>query len=47
VHFGLGEGVSRVDQVEIRWPSGVVDIFEAVASDTYYRATEGGGLEPL
>ena len=40
LHFGLG-GNQTADTVEIRWPSGRVDTFTNVASNTLYKANEG------
>ncbi len=39
VHFGLGD--DRVDQVEVRWPSGRVDRYGPVEADRCYRLREG------
>jgi hypothetical protein len=39
-HFGLGS-VNRADSVEIRWPSGLHQVFRNVAGDTFYRIAEG------
>ena len=46
LHFGLGEA-ARADLVEIRWPSGLTESFEAVPANRVMRATEGEGLAPL
>jgi hypothetical protein len=40
LHFGLGPD-PRVDHVEVRWPSGRVDRFEALAADAGYLLREG------
>jgi len=40
LHFGLG-GNQTADTVEIRWPSGRIDTFSDVASNTLYKANEG------
>jgi hypothetical protein len=40
VHFGLGSAV-RVEQVEVRWPSGRVDRFRDLPADRSYRLREG------
>jgi hypothetical protein len=45
VHFGLGAS-TKVDQVEIRWPSGTVDILKDLASDQFYPVLEGKGQVP-
>jgi predicted nucleotidyltransferase len=42
-HFGLAEA-TRVDRVEIKWPSGVVDTATALAADRFYVAREGAGV---
>ena len=40
LHFGLG-AASRVEAVEVRWPSGQVDRFENLAGDAGYLLKEG------
>jgi hypothetical protein len=40
VHFGLGSA-DRVDEIEIRWPSGVVDRLRDVAADQMIVVNEG------
>jgi predicted nucleotidyltransferase len=42
-HFGLGQA-TRVDRIEIRWPSGVVDTATNLAADRFYVAREGSGV---
>jgi enediyne biosynthesis protein E4 len=42
VHFGLGTTV-KIDWVEIRWPSGLTERFEAQAVDTILNLKEGTG----
>ena len=39
LHFGLGQ--DHVEEVEVRWPSGLVDRFNNIASDRCYRLREG------
>ncbi len=39
VHFGLGED-NRVDVIEIRWPSGKVQVFFNIEADRILQATE-------
>jgi hypothetical protein len=39
VHFGLG-GDAVIDKLEVRWPSGVVQIIEQVPADRGYTLTE-------
>jgi hypothetical protein len=43
VHFGLGEA-SKVDAVEIRWPSGKKETVKLPAVDRIYAITEGKGI---
>jgi thioredoxin-like negative regulator of GroEL len=40
LHFGLG-GSTRVDRVEVRWPSGRIDTFRDLAAGKGYRLREG------
>jgi enediyne biosynthesis protein E4 len=42
VHFGLGN-TDKVDVVEIRWPSGLVEQFKSVKIDTINMMKEGTG----
>ncbi len=42
-HFGLGKA-GRIDRVEVRWPSGVVQEFKDVAADRHYLIDEAKGL---
>jgi hypothetical protein len=43
VHFGLG-GAARVDSVQVRWPSGLVERFENLAVDAIHMVKEGSGV---
>ena len=43
VHFGLG-AASKLDLVEIRWPSGLTERFESVPIDQINTVTEGTGV---
>jgi len=43
LHFGLGK-LSKIDKVEIDWPSGLHDEFPIPAIDRFYTVTEGKGL---
>ena len=45
-HFGLG-GATRVDRLEIRWPSGAVETATGLAADRFYVAREGTGVAPI
>jgi enediyne biosynthesis protein E4 len=44
-HFGLGTA-TRVDRIDIRWPSGLVESATGVTADRFYVAREGGGVHP-
>ena len=43
VHFGLGTA-EKVDSLEVRWPSGQVDIFRELAVDRIIQIEEGGAM---
>ena len=45
VHFGLGSA-TKVDEVEIRWPSGTIDVLRNLAADQFYAVVEGKGQVP-
>ena len=42
VHFGLGSAV-KVDSVEVRWPSGLVERYNNPPLDTINTVKEGSG----
>ena len=42
VHFGLGSA-TKVDVVEIRWPSGTVNVLKNLPADKFYPVLEGKG----
>src|SRR5215469_7787122 len=42
-HFGLGTA-TKIDSVEIRWPSGKAETFQNVAADAIYTVVEGEGI---
>ncbi len=42
VHFGLGKE-TKVDSVEIRWPSGLTERFDNLAIDKINEVKEGSG----
>jgi len=42
VHFGLG-AATKIDSVEVRWPSGLVERFENLKVDAIQTVTEGSG----
>lgn len=41
--LGLG-GATKIDSVEIRWPSGKVDKLSNLPLDTYIKVKEGEGV---
>ena len=43
VHFGLAQ--ARTADIEIRWPSGIVEKFPALAANRVYTAIEGKGIQ--
>ena len=43
LHFGLGEK-SRVDKIEIRWPSGKIETLNDLAPDRILQVKEGEGI---
>jgi enediyne biosynthesis protein E4 len=43
VHFGLGT-TTKIDSVEIRWPSGRVEMLKNLAADKFYSVLEGRGI---
>jgi hypothetical protein len=45
LHFGLGSA-TKIDSVEIHWPSGAVDRISALAADRFYSVLEGHGIVP-
>jgi hypothetical protein len=45
VHFGLGTATT-IDSLEIRWPSGKVETFNALSVDKFYSVLEGQGIVP-
>ncbi len=42
LHFGLGDA-TQVEAIEVRWPSGLVERFEGLATNARYRIREGEG----
>jgi hypothetical protein len=42
VHFGLGS-VTKMEWVEVRWPSGLVERFENLPVDAIHTLKEGSG----
>src|SRR5579863_5454356 len=45
VHFGLGSA-TKIDSVEIRWPSGKLETFGDLPADQFYSVSEGQGVVP-
>jgi enediyne biosynthesis protein E4 len=45
VHFGLGSA-TKIDSVEIHWPSGKTDSLHDLAGDKFYAVLEGQGIVP-
>ena len=45
VHFGLG-AASKIDSVEIRWPTGPTQTLKDLAADHFYHVLEGNGIVP-
>jgi enediyne biosynthesis protein E4 len=45
LHFGLGSN-SKIDEVEIAWPSGLVEHLTVPAVDQIYTIEEGQGVQP-
>jgi enediyne biosynthesis protein E4 len=43
LHFGLGKS-TKIDSVEIRWPSGKVEILQNIPANFIHTITEGSGL---
>jgi len=45
VHFGLG-AATKIDSLEIHWPSGKVETLTNLAADQFYSVLEGQGIVP-
>jgi hypothetical protein len=43
VHFGLGVA-SKIDGVEVRWPSGLLEHFDNLSVDAIHALKEGSGV---
>ena len=43
VHFGMGNA-ARAERLEIRWPSGIVDVLQNIESNQIITITEGQGV---
>jgi enediyne biosynthesis protein E4 len=46
VHFGLGK-TTKIDNIEIHWPSGKVETINNLDSDKFYSVLEGQGIVPV
>ena len=42
LHFGLGD-VAKIDQIEVRWPTGVREVFTGLEADKLTKIVEGNG----
>ncbi len=45
LHFGLGSG-TKIDTVEVHWPSGRTETLTNLAADAFYSLKEGEGVVP-
>src|ERR1700736_1399779 len=45
VHFGLG-AATKIDAIEVRWPSGLVERFASLPVDAIHALKEGSGSSP-
>jgi hypothetical protein len=43
VHFGLGSA-SKLDSMQVRWPSGLTEKFDGLAVDKIHTLKEGSGI---
>jgi hypothetical protein len=44
VHFGIGS-MTKIDSVQVRWPSGLLERFENSKMDEMQTLKEGSGIE--
>ena len=42
IHFGLG-AATKIDWIQIRWPSGLTERFENISVDAIHTLKEGSG----
>ena len=42
-HFGLGKA-GKVESVEIRWPSGKIEVVKELVANKFYSIKEGSGI---
>ena len=45
LHFGLGS-TTKIDGLEIRWPSGQIETLKDLDADKFYSVLEGKGIVP-
>jgi len=45
LHFGLG-AARKIDHVEIRWPSGAVEMLDGLEVNKFYSVLESSGVVP-
>jgi enediyne biosynthesis protein E4 len=45
VHFGLGSA-TKIENVEIHWPSGAIENLKGLTADKFYSVLEGTGIVP-
>lgn len=45
-HFGLADATA-IDSLELRWPSGLVEVFTGLAGNSFYKIIEGQGINVL
>src|SRR4051812_3658770 len=45
IHFGLGTA-TKIERVEVAWPSGATDVMKDVSADQFYSILEGKGIVP-
>jgi hypothetical protein len=46
VHFGLG-AATKLDSMQVRWPSGLTEKFEGLAVDKIHTLKQGSGTSIL
>ena len=44
LHFGLGSA-TKIDSIEVRWPTGKTESFKDVAADKIYTIVEERGIQ--
>ncbi len=42
IHFGLG-AATKIDWIQVRWPSGLTERFENISMDAIHTLKEGSG----